>query len=101
MKHNMAELSLPDILGLVEERKHEWCLLAVSDDGHPTFACPGCFAMRITVRSRGAELPRTCASCKRPLKLPAHMGRLARTLIARGGHHHLIPKLMAGSERDV
>jgi hypothetical protein len=86
----MAMLSPEDAFGLTEERKKEWCLLSISTEGHPTYGCPGCWKQKLTVVTRGAELPLACASCAKELKRPARIHRFAVPLLVRGGHANLV-----------
>lgn len=85
----MAMLADDDGFGLTDEQRKQWCLLSVSTDGHPTYGCPGCWQHEVIVE-RGAELPRTCSTCSKPLTRPSVTFRLAVALMVQGGHRDLL-----------
>lgn len=85
-------LSQDDAFGLSEEKKRGFVLLSISDEGHPTFACPACWE-RVRVTKRGAALPPACPACKKTLKSPVIGNHVCRAHLVRGGHGNLIGDL--------
>ena len=89
MMQSQPSLSEDEAFGITEERKKEWCLLAVSLEGHPTYMCMGCHKLRVTVETRGKKLPAKCG-CGRALRAPVVTSREGRMLMVKGGHQNLI-----------
>jgi hypothetical protein len=90
MMQSPTALSADEAFGITEERKSQWCLLAVSGHGHPTYMCMACQGLKVTVIARNAALPKACGNCKKALKAPIVTSFEARALMTRSGHQNLI-----------
>lgn len=85
-------LSQEDAFGLSEEKKRGFVLLSISDEGHPTFACPACWE-RVRVTEPGKALPPACPACKKTLRTPIIENHVCRAHLVHGGHGNLLGNL--------